>query len=256
MAGLEIHPTTEALMLAAAAHVIAAGAQAIQTRGRFSVALAGGSTPEALYRLLAAEPFVSRLDWRAVHVFWGDERSVPPDHSDSNYRMARESLLAHVPVAPENIHRIQGEIDAAQAALAYEDALRAHFAGPPRFDLILLGMGEDGHTASLFPGAPALAERVRLAVPVHAAHLGSWRVTLTYPVLNAAAAVLFVVSGSSKAATLRAVLEGPSRPTELPAQGVRPHAGRLMWLADASAAEQLAGGNRSDSDGHSESTGP
>lgn len=240
MAELEVYPDSARLMQAAAAQVVSAGAAAVAAHGRFTLALAGGSTPAPLYRLLAAAPYAAQLDWRAVYVFWGDERCVPPQHADSNYRMAHETLLSRVPIPEQHICRIHGEDDPAQAALAYDRALYAHFDGPPRFDLALLGMGADGHTASLFPHTPALAERTRLAIAVYAVGRASWRVTLTYPALNAAAQALFLVSGADKANTLRAVLEGPRQPLELPAQGVRPHAGRLLWLTDAAAAAQLS----------------
>lgn len=239
VAELAVYPDSARLMQAAADQIVGAAAAAVAARGRFSLALAGGSTPAPLYRLLAAAPYAAQVDWRAVYVFWGDERCVPPQHADSNYRMARETLLSRVPIPEQHICRIHGEDDPAQAALAYERALYAHFGGPPRLDLALLGMGADGHTASLFPHTPALTERARLAVAVYAAQRGSWRVTLTYPALNAAEQALFLVSGADKADTLRAVLEGPRRPLELPAQGVRPDAGRLLWLADAAAAALL-----------------
>lgn len=254
MTEIQVYPDSARLAQAAAESVISAGEAAIAARRRFSIALAGGSTPAPLYRLLATEQYAAQLDWRAVHVFWGDERCVPPQHSSSNYHMVREALLDRVPIPPDNIHRMRGEDDPVQAALAYEDALRAHFGGSPRFDLVLLGMGADGHTASLFPGAPALAERTRLAVAVYAANRSSWRVTLTYPALNAAAHVMFLVTSSEKADTLRAVLEGPHRPVDLPAQGVRPHAGRVLWLADADAAAQLSGTRRSEGSGHSDTS--
>ena len=241
MTEIQVYPNSARLMQAAAEVVAAAGEAAIAAQRRFNLVLAGGQTPAALYSLLAANPYAARLNWEAVHVFWGDERCVPPNHPESNYRMARETLLDHVPIPPRNVHRVRGEDDPVRAALAYQDELRAHFNGPPRFDLVLLGMGADGHTASLFPGAPALAEHVRLAVAAFATHSGSWRVTLTYPALNAAALVVFLVSGGSKAETLRAVLEGPQRPAELPAQAVRPTGGRLLWLADADAARLLSG---------------
>lgn len=240
MAELEVYPDSARLLQAAASWIVNIGAAAVAAHGRFDLALAGGATPAPLYRALAAEPYVGQIDWRAVHVFWGDERCVPPQHADSNYRMARETLLDHVPIREQHIHRIHGEDDPAQAALAYARALRAHFGGPPRLDLALLGLGADGHTASLFPHTPALAERRRLAAAVYAAQRDSWRVTLTYPTLNAAAQVIFLVSGIDKADTLRAVLEGPHRPLDLPAQGIRPRSGRLLWLADDAAAARLS----------------
>lgn len=240
MTEIRVYPTSDQLMQAAAEQVIGAGSAAIAAHKRFDLALTGGATPGPLYRLLATAPYAARLDWGAVHMFWGDERCVPPQHPDSNYRLARETLLDHVPLPAANIHRIRGEDDPVQAALAYESTLRAHFGAAPRFDLVLLGLGADGHAASLFPNAPALAERQRLAIAAYAAEHKWWRVTLTYPVLNAAAQVMFLVSEGSKADILHAVLEGPRHPQELPAQGVRPHDGRLLWLADAAAAARLS----------------
>jgi 6-phosphogluconolactonase len=240
MTEISVYPDTDQLMQAAAEQIISAGNAAIAAHGRFDLALTGGSTPGPLYRLLTTAPYAARLDWGAVHVFWGDERCVPPQHPDSNYRLARETLLDHVPLPAANVHRIHGEDDPVQAALAYESTLRAHFGAVLRFDLVLLGLGADGHAASLFPNAPALTERQRLAVAAYAAEHKWWRVTLTYPVLNAAAQVIFLVSSGSKADIVRAVLEGPRRPQELPAQGVQPHDGRLLWMLDADAAVRLA----------------
>ena len=227
--------------------------ESIAARGRFTVALSGGSTPRALYRLLASgdEPYHRLIPWDSVHFFWGDERHVPPDHPDSNYRMAREALLDHVPVPAVNVHRIRGEApDAAVAAAAYEEELRGFFqpapGEAPRFDLVLLGLGPEGHTASLFPGSPALHETGRwVAAPWVEAH-HTFRVTLTPPVLNAAARVVFLVSGADKAAALRAVIdfegdsEGERDVDRYPAQVVRPAAGTLLWLVDRAAAGSLS----------------
>jgi 6-phosphogluconolactonase len=228
-----------------------------------SIALAGGSTPRSLYRLLAdpAAPYRARIDWQAVHFFWGDERHVPPDHPDSNFRMAREAMLDHVQVPAAHVHRIAAEEpDAERAARRYERelievfGLRRETAGGgegttrewPRFDLVLLGLGEEGHTASLFPGSPLLAngEPSRpsaqpLAAAVWVEKLVTWRITLTPPVLNHAATVIFLVSGAAKAPALAAVLEGEPRPELYPAQVVAPVDGRLLWLVDRAAAAQL-----------------
>ena len=247
-AEVEVLPTREALMEAAAARFVSAAGAAIRASGRFVVALAGGSTPKALYALLAGAPWAGRVDWSRVHVFWGDERCVPPDDPASNYRMAREALLAHVPVSEQNVHRIRGEDDPRLAAAAYERVLRETFAtpvGPPRhapgarFDLVLLGMGDNGHTASLFPGGTAVRETERWVVAERVDAVGMWRVTLTPVVLNAAAEVAFLVSGAEKAPMLRRVLEGPHEPDALPAQVVAPDDGRLRWLVDAPAAARL-----------------
>lgn len=245
---IEVLPTPDALMHAAAERWVSAAAQAIEASGRYAVALAGGSTPQSLYALLASDPYASRVDWSRVHVFWSDERCVPPDDPRSNYRMAREALLARVPILEENIFRIRGEDEPAAAATAYERDLRELFAtpeGPPRlspgsrFDLVLLGMGEDGHAASLFPGMAALRECSRWVRAVHLAEVRTSRVTLTPGVIDAAAEIVFLVSGRAKAATLRRVLEGPYRPEALPAQIIAPRAGRLRWLVDADAAADL-----------------
>jgi 6-phosphogluconolactonase len=244
----EVFPTADALVRAAAEAFAATARESTRMSGRFTVALSGGSTPAGLYGLLATDAYARRVDWSRVHVFWGDERCVPPDDTASNYRMARERLLDHVPVPAANLHRIRGEDDPAGAAAAYERELRQAFAtpdGPPRdapgarFDLVLLGVGDNGHTASIFPGMPAVRERARWAMAQQVAATPPWRVTLTPVVINAAAAVVFLVSGPEKASTLRQVLLGPHRPDDLPAQVIAPRAGRLRWLLDAAAAAEL-----------------
>jgi len=217
---------------------------AVARAGRFSVALAGGSTPRPVYARLAAEPYRSRIPWRQTVFFWGDERCVPPDHPDSNYRMAEETLLRQLPVPPEGLYRMRGEDpEPARAATNYEQLLRAAFqlesGGVPRFDLILLGMGGDGHTASLFPETSALAEVSRLVAAPYVERLRQHRLTLTFPVLNEAAAIIFLVSGREKAEALRSVLD-PSFPgRDLPAGQVCPRDGRLTWLVDEPAASLL-----------------
>ena len=237
-----VYPDASHLAGAAAAHFVEHAAAAIETRGRFAVALSGGSTPRATYALLASPEFAGRIDWPRVHVFWGDERCVPPDHPDSNYSMARETLLDHVPIPVENVHRVRGEIDPARAADEYERTLRDFFAtrpGETEFDLILLGMGGDGHTASLFPGTAAIHEDTRRVVAHFVGQLNAWRVTLTPIAINAAAQVTFLVAGAGKAQRLREVLTGPFQPGRLPSQIVHPTGGRLLWLLDAPAAAQL-----------------
>lgn len=220
--------------------VIAAGA-AIAARGRFLLVLSGGSTPKALYELLATPAYATRIDWTRVHVFWGDERCVPPDDRSSNYRMAREALLDRVPISPEAIHRMRGEDPPEQAAAAYEADLRQVFgAGPPRFDVVLLGMGDNGHTASLFPGLTAVRERSRWVVAEYVGEVKMWRLTLTPPALNAAANVLFVVVGGDKASMLSRVIEGPRDVDALPAQVIAPTQGLLTWMVDSAAAARLA----------------
>jgi 6-phosphogluconolactonase len=213
--------------------------QAISLRGCFAVALSGGSTPRALYSLLAEELFQDRVSWSKVHFFWGDERCVPPDHPQSNFRMAHDALLARIPAPPENIHRITTELeDPNQAAARYEDSLRHFFAArTPRFDLILLGMGEDGHVASLFANSLALKEENRLVVATYIKKLEAHRITFTFPLINAAANVVFLIAGQSKSHALQELLQ-LQRGT-LPAEKVRPADGRLILLADQSATSAL-----------------
>ena len=199
--------------------------------------LAGGSTPKAAYEILARD-YAEAIDWGRVHAFFGDERTVPPDHEDSNYRMAREALLDHVPVG--GVHRIRGELPPDEAAASYEGELRAFFEGedPPRFDLILLGLGEDGHTASLFPETSALEVTDRLVVANPVLKLDTTRITLTAPVLNAAHDVSFLVAGGGKAEALKEVIEGDADPRAYPAKLVGPPGG-LTWMVDRAAASML-----------------
>lgn len=244
--GVRIHPDSAGLALAAAEHFVSLAGEAIAARGRFVVALAGGSTPRASYVILASDEFAARVDWSRVHIFWGDERCVPPDHPDSNFRMAREALLDHVPIPSGNVFRMQGELDPVQAAAEYQQALQKFFAtasvDTQSFDLVLLGMGGDGHTASLFPGTPAIGEQTRWVVAHFVDKLEAWRITLTPAIINTAANVAFIVSGPDKAERLRQVLTGPYQPCVLPAQVIRPDRGQLQWLVDASAAGLLQGG--------------
>lgn len=246
---VDLLPSAPALADAAAERFIVAAEQAIGAAGRFVVALSGGSTPRRTYERLAREPVVSRIQWSRVHIVWGDERCVVPGDADSNYRMAYEALLDHVPVPAANIHRIHGEDDPAAAAASYELALRTLLETPEgapsatpgrRIDLALLGLGDNGHTASIFPESAAVSEKVRWVMAEEVDASPRWRITLTVPVLNAAAEVLFIVSGSEKANVLSRVLNGPHRPRELPAQLIAPSPGRLHWLVDAAAAVELA----------------
>lgn len=232
----------DAVALDAAQRVTALAREAVESRGRFSAALSGGSTPGKLYRLLAKEPYRAQMPWQQVYLFWGDERCVPPDDPGSNYQLAEETLLARVPIPAGNLYRMRGELEPEAAAQAYERTLQDFFCGPrARFDLVLLGLGEDGHTASLFPGSPQLAERERLVVPATASYQGrpAQRVTLTLPAINTARLVMFLVTGGTKATVVQAVLEDSSR--RLPAQRIQPVAGQLTWLLDAAAARLLAG---------------
>jgi 6-phosphogluconolactonase len=247
MAAVETYPDAESLAQAGAEHFVTLAKAAIAAHGRFAVALSGGSTPRGLYARLASDEFSSQMDWPRVHLFWGDERCVPPDHPDSNYLLARETLIDHLPIPAENVHRIRGELEPEEAASDYEHTLRTFFAPPadenekpiPRFDLILLGMGTDGHTASLFPGSAALHERRRWVVAYYVDKLHAWRITVTPIVINAAIYVTFLVSGASKAERLQQVLTGPYEPDLLPAQIVKPDDGHLLWLVDAQAAAML-----------------
>ena len=200
--------------------------------------LAGGSTPKAAYEILARD-FAETVDWGRTHVFFGDERTVPPDHEDSNYRMAREALLDHVSIG--GVHRMRGELPPEEAAASYEDELRGFFGAeePPRFDLVLLGIGEDGHTASLFPETSALEVTDRLVVANPVLKLDTTRITLTAPVLNAARAVIFLVVGGGKAEALKEILEGDADPRRYPAKLVRPE-GNLIWMVDRAAAGFLS----------------
>lgn len=238
----------EALTRAAAEEFGRRVRERVEQAGFVTVALSGGSTPRGLYALLAEprEPAAS-LPWERIHLFWGDERDVPPDDPLSNFRMVRETLLSKVQVPADHVHRIRAEVgDAARAAWEYEQELRRFFGVAPGqvppFDLVLLGMGADGHTASLFPGSDALRERERLVVAPWIEKLQARRITLTPPVLNGAACVLFLVHGADKAEALRAVLEGEtfSGDDALPARSVRPAHGELIWLVDRAAARFLA----------------
>ena len=238
---IHISPTPQALAEEAARRFAILAREAIGARGRFIVALSGGSTPKTLLRLLALPPYRETLDWRRIQVAWGDERTVPPDDAQSNYRMAREALLAHVPIPAGNVHRMPAENpDHEAAASDYEATLRTLFGGDsPRFDLIHLGLGTEGHTASLFPGSPALHEQERWVAAPFVEKLNTHRVTLTPPVLNAAREVQFLAAGKDKAAIVRDILHAPHNPTELPAQIVAPTDGRLVWLLDTAAAQAL-----------------
>lgn len=214
---------------------------AVNERGRFSVALSGGNTPRGVYSLLAAE-YKGKLPWDKICVFFGDERHVPPDDPESNYKMANEALLSKVPIPQKNIFRVPGELPAADAADSYDRSLRDFFGLAantwPRFDLIFLGLGDDGHTASLFPGSAALEETSRLVVANWVEKFKTYRITFTYPVINHAAEVAFLVSGKSKAQVIKDVL-APTAGKAYPAQQVRPQTGRLLWIMDHDASQLL-----------------
>jgi len=236
--------TPQDLFHAAAEEVVRAANEAVAERGRFVIALSGGSTPKNLYTLLATNARAA-LPWAQMFFFWSDERHVPPSDPDSNYRMAQEALLSRVPVPASSVFRVPAEkADAGDAALAYERILRQFFSLQPgeipRFDLILLGLGPDGHTASLFPETAAVEEKSRLVVANWVEKLKTHRITFTLPVLNAARCVAFLVSGSEKASALHEVLESDASGEKYPAKLVRPAEGKLIWLLDRAAASELS----------------
>lgn len=235
----------ESLSEAAAHEFVRRGREAVAARGRFTVALSGGSTPKRLYHLLAAEPFRAQVDWSRIEIFWGDERCVPPDHADSNYRMAHEAMLRDLPIATELVHRMEAERGDRDAAARDYQAVLARDLGvsengpPPALDLILLGMGPDGHTASLFPHTAALDETTHWVVANHVPQLHTDRLTMTRPILNRGREVLFLVAGADKAERLVEVLTGPADPKRLPSQSIQPVEGQLLWYVAADAAGRL-----------------
>ena len=220
---------------------IAQGAAA--DRGSFSVALSGGSTPRTLYEMLAGEPWRSQAPWESTHVFWGDERRVPSSDPQSNYHMARETLLDHVPIPSGQIYRMLGEDLLSSAIGDYEDKLWRYFRFGrgewPRFDLVLLGLGPEGHTASIFPGTRAVSDQSNMVLAYPVPQLGVERITLTLPVINHAHHIIFLVAGQKKAGALAKTLEGERRPSACPAQAVQPVDGTLTWLVDQAAASEL-----------------
>jgi len=234
----------------AAQEFLQAATSAVAKNHSFTVALAGGSTPKALYSLLATDPVLrAQLPWDKMRLYFGDERNVAPDHADSNFRMATEALIAKAPLKPEQVFRIKGEYkDTEKAAQEYEQALRASFKLAdgqfPRFDLVLLGMGSEGHTLSLFPGTKALHETKRLVVRNWIGKLYTERITLTAPIASQAALAIFMVTGADKALALKGVLEGPYEPEQLPSQMIQPQNGRLLWLVDTAAGGLLTSGIR------------
>jgi 6-phosphogluconolactonase len=247
---IRILPDSAAIAKRAAQEFVQAAASAVREKNAFNVALAGGSTPKALYSLLVSDPALrSQVPWDKTHLFFGDERHVSPDHPDSNFRMATEAMISRSPLKPEQVTRIKGENpDAEQAALEYEKTLRNYFhlkpGEYPRFDLVLVGMGSEGHTLSLFPGTKALHADGRIAVRNWVGKLGTDRITLTAPAASNSAEILFMVTGADKAPALKSVLEGPYEPDQLPAQLLQPKNGKLLWLVDAAAGSMLTSGIR------------
>ncbi|HEY1428264.1 MAG TPA: 6-phosphogluconolactonase [Candidatus Tumulicola sp.] len=237
--GVKVYADATAVAHALAETFVAAGQEAIARSGSFHVALSGGSTPRTAYELLALEPDRDALSWSDVFVYFGDERCVGPDDEQSNYRMARTAFLDEVPIPKPNVHRMRGEIDPAQAAAEYAGVLRDDLGTPPVFDLVLLGLGPDGHTASLFPGSPPDEDAGSLVRAVYSQSQSMWRITVTSDVINAARRVVFAVEGTPKASILATVLQGPREPEKYPAQIVAPTSGRLEWLIDRAAAAML-----------------
>jgi len=241
---IEIFANSQELARGAAEYFVARSGEAVAQKGFFTVALSGGSTPQALYQLLADvhEPFHAQAPWSRTHFFWSDERHVPPDHPDSNYRMAHEAMLSRVPVPESNIHRVPSENpDAAAAANEYEQTiLQLTKQSVPQLDLILLGLGSDGHTASIFPGSEVLHETQRLVAAPWVEKFNTYRITMTLPLLNNGASVLFLVSSAEKAEIVKKVMEGPK---QYPAQAVQPTHGQLLWMLDKDAAAGLSSGN-------------
>jgi 6-phosphogluconolactonase len=236
MTNLHIFHDQAALIQGAADYILQHIQTAIAERGKCSLVLAGGSTPRPVYELLATDAYANEIDWSSVFVFFGDERTVPPDHNDSNYRMAKEALFDHVPIPNEQIFRLRGEVNPHQAAMEYDHALRQFFGlEPPAFDIVLLGMGDDGHTASLFPNTSALAEETHWVLANHVPQQDTWRLTLTAPLINQAQHVAFIISGLKKANRLQEVIHGPHNPHTLPAQLIA----ATDWLLDQPAASQL-----------------
>lgn len=247
--------TPAAVAQAAAQFFTEAAVKAVQTRGRARIAISGGTTPKAMFQLLAdpAQPFLKQVPWDKLDLYWVDERCVPPASADSNYRMTNEALLSKVPLDPERIHRMEGELEPEAAAARYESTIRNTFrlegAETPSFDLILLGMGDDGHTASLFPHTEAINNLTDIVTANHVPQKDTWRITLTWPVINQGREVVFLIEGAAKARVLHDVLLGPYQPDTFPSQIIRPASGRLTLLLDSGAASMLP------APGHSEGAG-
>ncbi len=247
---IDISPDAQSLMKAAAEHVVKKASLAIKARKRFTIALAGGSTPKSLYCLLSSPEYRTRLEWEKIEFFWGDERHVPPDHDESNYRMAHETMLLPLTIPEHHVHRIHGELPKAEeAADQYEDVLRTAFectdSQIPQFDLILLGMGPDGHTASLFPGTDAVHESTKWVAAPWVEKFQTFRITMTPVLLNQARQVTFLISGREKSMVLRDVIEGSLQLDLLPSQVIHPTSGHLSWLLDQEAAHDLSTSSQS-----------
>ncbi len=250
-----ISSTPAAVAQAAAQLFTESAIEAAGKRGRARIAISGGTTPKAMFALLAdpAQPFLKQVPWDKLDLYWVDERCVPPTDADSNYRMTNEALLSKVPLAPERIHRMEGELDPAVAAARYESTIRNSFrlegAETPTFDLVLLGMGDDGHTASLFPHTEALNDLTDIVTANHVPQKDTWRITLTWPVINQGREVAFLIEGAAKAQVLHDVLLGPYQPETYPSQIIRPASGRLTFLLDSAAASKLPAPESSETTG-------
>jgi 6-phosphogluconolactonase len=248
-------PTPDATAQAAAQLFTDAAVKAATARGVARIAISGGTTPKAMFALLAdpAGPFLKQVPWDKIELYWVDERCVPPDNVESNYRMTKEAMLSKVPLPAERIHRMEGELEPEVAAARYESTIRNTFklegAQTPTFDLVLLGMGDDGHTASLFPHTEALNEMSHIVVPNHVPQKDAWRITLTWPVINQGREVAFLIEGAGKAQVLHEVFLGPYQPETYPSQLIRPASGKLALLLDAAAASKLPAPKNSDSTG-------
>lgn len=250
-----VSPTPAEVAQAAARLFATTAAAAVEKRGQARIAISGGTTPKAMFALLAdpTQPFVKQVPWQKLNLYWVDERCVPPTHPDSNYRMTNEALLSKVPLVPEQVHRMEGELDPAVAAARYESTIRNSFrlegAETPTFDLILLGMGDDGHTASLFPHTEALNDLTDIVTANHVPQKDTWRITLTWPVINQGREVAFLIEGTAKAQVLHDVLLGRYQPDTYPSQIIRPASGRLTMLLDAAAAAKLPPASGTDGTG-------
>lgn len=241
----QVAATAEEITQLAADSFTEAVTKAVATRGIARIAISGGSTPKSVFELLATEPYLSRIPWQQLQLFWVDERCVPPDHDESNYRMTNEAMLGKVPLPSANIYRMEGELDPTEAASHYEATLRNAFrlegAQTPTFDLIWLGLGPDGHTASLFPHTEGLDEMSRLVIANHVPQKDTWRITLTWPVIIEGREVAFLIEGEEKAEMVRTVWAGSYNPENWPAQLIRPASGKLTLMLDSAAAAHLPG---------------
>jgi len=237
---VQVFQTKAQLVRATVNRIIHTIERSVRTTGRCSIVLAGGNTPRDVYGMLACSPSKNRINWDLLHLFWGDERAVPPDHPDSNFHMVHEALLGHITIPQENIHRIFGELGPRKAASRYSDELEQYFLGQAKkFDLILLGLGEDGHTASIFPRTEAVSEATKSVGAVFVPQLKAWRVTMMLPLINAAKSIIFLISGSEKSQIVRNLMDLQSPESRWPASMVQPEDGSLHWFLDSSAASLI-----------------